>query len=485
MRETSLSFLLALPIAVLTVGACGGTSAGGKGTSGTASTGAGAPGGSGQAGGSGEGPQSDAGGSDVGLLGPWNLTADYPLAAKHCVGSAPNLYCADETCVSNSGYVYCVGGASRSTYFSQLSSGSLGSWTATTDYPVSAQAQECVVDANFIYCAGGRVDGGEGTADLYYAPLTATGIGTWASTTPFPNANVSRCVASAGYIYCLSDTAYYAPLSSSGVGAWTQTSGPPTNTRGCVAVGGYAYCFGGGNCPPSGPDSDCYSPSYYAPLSAAGIGPWKTTTALPTAVSANFASAGSYLYYLSIPVFAAQVSSDGIGPWETATNYPHSLYPSGCVSSDDYLYCANSAPNSSYSAQVGMPDPFRLHLANPGPFPRSEYLISAWQNGGGSSATSNGVFAGAPQFGENIDEAVVFNCADTAAKPSGCQTTVVSPENTSYNYDVTIWYPCAGATGTNTNCCFLPAVGYSTPFQAWCASTDSGSFIITKPIELH
>jgi hypothetical protein len=417
------------------------------------------------------------------------LTADYPLAANICAGTAPNLYCADQACVSNAGYLYCVGGGTSSTYFSQLSSAGLGPWMATTDYPISARAQACVVDSNFIYCIGGMVDTAEAgslssTANAYFAPLTSTGIGTWAATTAFPNGNVSGCVASGGYMYCLSDTAYYAPLSSNGVGAWTQTQAPPTHTRGCAVVGDSIYCFGGGNCFPSGPNSDCYSPSYYAPLSSAGIGTWKTTTPLPTSVSASFASAGSYLFYLSVPVFVAQASSSGIGPWETTTNYPHSLGPSSCVSSNDYLYCANPVAHSSYFAQVGVPNPSSLRLTNPPPFPRSEYLIPAWLDGGGGSVTSNGVFAGAPQFGKNIDEAVVFDCAFTAATSSGCQTTVISAENTSYNYDVIIWYPCADASA-NTNCCFLPKIGYSTPFQAWCSSTDSGSFIITQAIDLH
>src|SRR5262249_36774529 len=155
------------------------------------------------------------------------------------------------------------------------------------------------------YCIGGRVDTADGgslspTANAYFALLTSTGIGTWTATTPFPNVNGCAGVASGGYIYCLSDTGpYYAPLSSNGIGAWMQTQAPPTYTRGCAVVGDSIYCFGGGNCAESYSYSDCYSPSYYAPLSPAGIGTWKTTTPLPTSVSANFASAGSYLFYLS------------------------------------------------------------------------------------------------------------------------------------------------------------------------------------------
>ena len=288
-----------------------------------------------------------------------------------------------------------------------------------------------------------------------------------------------------GYIYCVSGTdAYYAPISSSGVGAWVPTAGPPTGTAGCSSIGGYAYCFGGGNCAPNGPQSDCYSPSYFAPLTANGIGTWKATTELPTAVFAEYATAGSYIYYLSIPVFFASVSADGIGPWATTTNYPGSAYPTACFSSGAYLYCASPEANGSFFAEIGAPNPQALQLENPPPFPRSDYLVPAWNNGGGCGVSVNGVFAGAPCFGDNIDEAVVFNCASQASTPAGCTTTVVSSDP-SYNYDLTVWYPCPNQTPADTNCCFLPALGYPDPFYDWCISIGSDSFIIADQITMQ
>jgi hypothetical protein len=140
--------------------------------------------------------------------------------------------------------------------------------------------------------------------------------------------------------------------------------------------------------------------------------------------------------------------------------------------------------SSSYFAQVGVANRSSLRFVNPPSVPRSQYLVPAWNSEEGGSVTVNGVMAGAPQFGNNIDEAVVFNCAASAATPSGCQTTVVSPADTTYNYDMTVWYPCADAGTATTNCCFLPKIGYPTPFHAWCASTDTGSFIITQPIDV-
>jgi hypothetical protein len=423
---------------------------------------------------------------DSGALGPWASTADYPLAANDCVGTTPNLYCAPQSCVANLGSVYCVGAASTSTYSSQLSSAGLGFWTRGADYPEAVADVSCVVSSNAIYCVGGRVgdaDGGTSTtADVYYAPLLSPGIGTWTASTPYPHAVFApTCLVDSGTIYCVAgDDTYYAALSSSGVGAWAPTTPPPTATEGCVAIGGYAYCFGAGDCPPDGPGGDCYSPSYVAPLSASGFGAWTDTTDLPTAVSANYAAAGSTIYYLSIPIFFSSVSDGAIGPWQTTTNYPESIYPSNCVSSQGYLYCASTVAGASYFAPIGVTNPNALQLENPPPFPRSAYLVPSCTSDG--CATVNGV--GAPVFGKNIDDAVVFDCASQASTIAGCTTTVTSPDAVG-NYDMTIWYPCTSATPADTNCCFLPAVGYPTPFDEWCISTGSNSFIIASEITLQ
>jgi hypothetical protein len=433
-----------------------------------------------------------------GELGAWASTADSPLAANDCVGSPPAQYCAEQTCVAGSKYVYCVGANSTSTYYSELSSAGLGSWIRGADYPIAVKRTSCVVGSDDIYCVGGDVPAADGgapkpVANAYYAHITSPGVGKWTVSTPFPHAtDEAQCMTNSGYLYCVASSvgntrmpeAYFAPVSSSGIGAWTQTAAPPISTSNCFAIDGYAYCLGIGNCPPAGPNSDCYSPTFYAPLGAQGIGTWKKTSEIPAAVSAVSASAGSYIYYFSIPVFYASVSADGIGPWKTTTNYPDSSYPAGCVSSGGYLYCGSQTANGSYFAQLGASNPRALHLENPPPFPRSEYLGPAWLNGGGCMVSSNGVSAGAPCFTKNIDEAVVFDCASQAKTAAGCKTTVVS-SNTAYNFDVTIWYPCPNDPGADANCCFLPAVGYDKPFDGWCSSTSSESFIISDKMTLR
>jgi hypothetical protein len=426
----------------------------------------------------------------AGLLGPWKLTADYPPT---CTGTE----CTPQACVANSGYVYCVGGSTDSTFFAEVSATGLGPWMATADYPIPIEYQSCAVDSDRIYCVGGyRLSGGSWFpgAGAYFASLSPKGVDNWAETTAPGEGIVRSCVASAGYIYCLgtsSDAIYYAPLSASGIGGWKTTGRPPTNTAGCVSDGGYIYCFGGGSCnlqdpgggPAGDPGGDCYSPSYYAPLTAAGIGDWKSTAPLPTSGSARFVNAGSYVYFLSTPTFAARLSPNGISSWETVANYPNGLRPRSCFGTADHIYCSHRATNSSYFAEVGVSDPTAIHLVNPPTGPRSKYLQPAYLHGVGAE-TPDGDVVAAPTFGKNIDDAIQFDCAADAATPAGCQKTIVSPENTDYNYDLTIWYPCPNAPDT-TNCCFQPKLGDDDSLSyAWCASTDTGSFIVTQPIPL-
>jgi hypothetical protein len=428
-------------------------------------------------------------GSTTGQLGPWINTTSYP---------APR---GPASCAIAGGYVYCVGGNGNDTYFATISSNGVGQWTRSTDYPIPIQDENCIESSNYIYCVGGvsigpnsqSTDPYRRTPDVFYAPLSKSGIGPWAKTTPFPYIAASpRCMAYSSLIYCIeagfdgtgymnSAEAFFAPLSANGVGSWVQTSSPPSMTAGCSAIGSDAYCFGGASCPPTGPDSDCYSPSYFAPLSPSGIGNWSRTMDLPTAGYALYVTAGSYIYYLSIPIFFAQGSTRGIGSWGTTTNFPGSANPAACASSGVYIYCVGGGTNDVYYAQVGEPNPNSFMLQNPPPFPRADYLgpaCHAW-------VTVNGTFAGAPCLSRDIDDAVIFDCAVSAASPTGCRTTVVSPTNTENNFNVTIWYPQYNASLPDTNCAFKPSLGYKTPFYAWCISVGQNTFIIVQQIAMR
>jgi hypothetical protein len=63
---------------------------------------------------------------------------------------------------------------------------------------------------------------------------------------------------------------------------------------------------------------------------------------------------------------------------------------------------------------------------------------------------------------------------------------VASPNAASTcNYELTVWYPCTSPGPADTNCCFLPALGYPTPFDSWCISVGSNSFIIADRITMQ
>ncbi len=131
----------------------------------------------------------------------------------------------------------------------------LGTWTSTTNYPTIVVNQSCDVSGGDIYCVGGATSSTFASA-VYYAPISSTGVGSWSSTTSYPISVESQsCVVSGGDIYCVggstlqgvTSAVYYAPISSTGVGAWTSTTSYPIiiNDQSCDVSGVDIYCVGG------------------------------------------------------------------------------------------------------------------------------------------------------------------------------------------------------------------------------------------------
>jgi hypothetical protein len=441
-------------------------------------------------------------GNKGGELGQWKPTSGYPWAATACVGTSPNVVCIAPSCVTRGANVYCVGGDSDVTYYDSMSSNGLAAWTSTTPYPLVIENATCVTDGDHIYCLGGEIDDGTGAfapiAGVYVASLSSSGIGPWMESTPLPLTTVSPvCVANGENVFCFAapaetsgpagaPTAYFASVSSGGaVGAWAQTSPPPTAVGGCSVIGEHIYCYAAA-CPETGIYGDCYTPVYLAPLSTSGIGSWSTTARLPTAWPGASATADSFLYYVAAPSFVATASPSGIVDWATTQDFPNSLVPSTCFSDESRLYCISPGTTDSYFAQIGTADPHSLRIENPPPYSVASYLGPAWTQNGGCLSEVNGVTSGAPCFCYSLDCAYVFDCAATAKSSGGCTTTVESPLDTSYNYQMTIWYPCGDPTDAGANCCFQPSDGYSSPVPGWCISTGPNSFIIAGqggPIE--
>lgn len=190
-------------------------------------------------------------------MGNWSSTTPYPIPADTM------------SCVSSSSYIYCVGGvnetdgsnadaaATNSVWFAPLSSSGIGAWEHTAAYPASVQYPTCYSAGGYIYCIGGADVNENSVGTTYYAALSSSGVGTWTATTPYPvAASGQACVIASGEILCIggetstspsySSSTYYAPISSGGIGSWKAgTSYPLAIGTTCVALSGNVYCVGG------------------------------------------------------------------------------------------------------------------------------------------------------------------------------------------------------------------------------------------------
>ncbi|MDE1851592.1 MAG: hypothetical protein KGH69_02805 [Candidatus Micrarchaeota archaeon] len=253
-------------------------------------------------------------------------------------------------------YVYCSGGGTNGVYYAPISSTGVGTWSVGTNYPLSSWGEQgCVAYNNIIYCVGGQ-SGGTNTQTVYYAPISSTGVGTWTATTSYPTSYTYRiqCVNSNNYIYCIGgyysassiSNVYYAPISSTGVGTWTSTTNYPTVIWGhiCSATNGVAYCVGGTNS-----ISDT-SAAYYSPLSSTGAGLWGTGTAYPRIVeeAGCTAAPSGYIYCatggfnngaLNAKASYYAAISSGVGSWAATTAYPLNETDIACLNKDGYMYC--------------------------------------------------------------------------------------------------------------------------------------------------
>ena len=138
----------------------------------------------------------------------------------------------------------------------------LNSWSSTTSYPTGIANQSCVTNSGFIYCVGGNSP--SPTSAVFFAPITSSGVGPWASTTPYGSAPTvpagvpierESCVTNSGFIYCVGgfdgstvvSNVFFAPISSSGVGTWTSTNSYPSTIleQSCVTRASLIDCVGG------------------------------------------------------------------------------------------------------------------------------------------------------------------------------------------------------------------------------------------------
>jgi hypothetical protein len=229
----------------------------------------------------------------------------------------------DQSCVTSSGYIYCVGGSYddsyddvNSSYYAQvMPSGTLGSWSPTTGYPIPVDTESCAAYSSYIYCVGGynETDGSSADAapsnSVWYAPLSSSGIGGWNLTTAYPaSVYLPTCYSADGYIYCIGGanvndnsvgTSYYATLSSTGVGTWTQTETYPVaaSAQACVVSSTDLLCVGGETSVGSSSSAPTFTSGvYYAPITSGGIGKWDKAASYPISIGTDCVSLSGNVY---------------------------------------------------------------------------------------------------------------------------------------------------------------------------------------------
>ncbi|MDA4131592.1 MAG: hypothetical protein OK454_00505, partial [Thaumarchaeota archaeon] len=291
-------------------------------------------------------------------LGSWTSTTPWNNSVSSGITG--------ESCATYSGYIYCVGGflagGPRSgVYYAPISSSGVGTWASTTSYPTGFDEGSCAISGGYIYCVGGETDSaGDYANAVYFASVSSSGVGTWTSTTAYPiTIEQESCATSAGYIYCVggthdqsypytpSNAVEYASVSASGVGTW-QTSTLPAVLDGesCNISSGYIYCVGGDTSLIPTPYTDLV---LYASVSSSGVGAWATSTHYPTDVTySSCAISSGYIYCVggfidgstfTNAVYYASVSSSGVGTWTSTSGYPTQIYLQSCAVYLGYMYC--------------------------------------------------------------------------------------------------------------------------------------------------
>jgi hypothetical protein len=307
----------------------------------------------------------------------WGAGAGYPVQ----VGGTYAV--AGQQCVNDGSYIYCVGGqdangGARDEVYAAPTTANITVWTPETPYPQTVNGQSCVAYSGYLYCVGGTYDdSGDDIATSYFAPLASNGtVGSWSATTQFPIPIDSQsCAASSGFVYCVggnnetdgsnadstaSNSVWYAPLSASGIGSWSQTAAYPDDVYfpSCVAAEGYIYCLGGVDS-----NFNPVSVSYSASLASTGVGPWTQTTAYPIKESGQACAVSSgYIYCVggeegqgsyTGAAYQASLSSGTIGTWSQVAAYPLSSQ-TDCVISSGNMYCVGGFDGSSVGENDGV-----------------------------------------------------------------------------------------------------------------------------------
>ncbi len=270
-----------------------------------------------------------------------------------------------------------------------LASGSLGTWTQTTQMPI--------VNRGFVYGSYNgyifQVSGCSSscaTATVASAKVNTDGtVGTWQSISQVPVAlrlaggavynNTIFLVGGCGST-CTTfvSTVYSSQINNDGtIGTWTTLNTLPAVMYFNTAIASNGYLFVAGGCSAgTSPCTTFLSTLYSAPINSNGsIGTWQTLNTLPTLrIMSGLSAANGYLILTGgtdgttaySTTYTAAIKSDGtIGTWNTTTTLPTVVFGHSSVISNNYIYvtggcstatssiatCA-SVLSTTYSAQV-------------------------------------------------------------------------------------------------------------------------------------
>ena len=260
------------------------------------------------------------------------------------------------TSVVYNGYVYEIGGYTGAVtttvdYAPINSNGTIGTWTATTSLLTATYVATSVVYNGYVYEIGGDNSAGTTLATVDYAPiLSSGGLGSWSATTSLLTATYdATSVVYNGYVYeiggcapsCSITTVDYAPINSNGtLGSWTATTSLPTATSNSSSIvyNGYVYEIGGNT-----------TSVDYAPINSNGtLGSWTAATSLSTSLAlATAVIYNGYIYeiggyngsaYVTTVDYAPINSNGTLGSWTSTTSLPQGLGLATSVVYNGYVY---------------------------------------------------------------------------------------------------------------------------------------------------
>lgn len=311
-----------------------------------------------------------------GSLGTWNTTSGFTTGRVD-----GNAFAYNEK-------LYILSGSNGSgTYYNDVQyasindDGTLGGWTATSNFNTSRAGAFAGVHNGYAYIAGGTTtENSSGTAfnDVQYAPVHANGtLGQWLSTTSLSLPRYSGGVAfSNGYMYVVGGihngtgtrSVQYAAISPAGSNS-TVNSGTTftTKRRGFQSIiyNNYIYQIGGTN------ETNTNTIRMVAIDANGSVGSASSARALPAALS-YFAAVAyrGYLYVLGgctsafsscsdtannvTTVYRSAISpTDGsLGTWSAQTSFTTARYGLSAVAHGGYLYIIGGLNGSTFQNDI-------------------------------------------------------------------------------------------------------------------------------------